>query len=239
MPAVPAAPPARIEGPFGRAAAQVWILPAEGRLRSVVVFGHGWKAAPPVSRFAWVAQFRPWLDHLASRGNAVVFPRYQLGASDSVGPARVLAYRRGLATAFARLRRPRVPVIVAGYSFGASLAFYYAANARSWGLPQPRAVDSVFPAGLVPGTSLSPLAPRLRVLIQVGDRDTQAGDAGASPFRTLLASHPRDRKRYETVRSRAGLVAIHSAPKRSDAAARRAFWRPLDTLILAARSGPS
>jgi pimeloyl-ACP methyl ester carboxylesterase len=130
--------PARIEGPFGRAAAQVWILPAEGRLRSVAVFGHGWKAAAPSSRFAWVAQFRPWLDHLASRGNAVVVPRYQLGANDSVGPARVSPYRRGLATAFARLQRPRVPVIVAGYSFGASLAFYYGERTQMGTATAPR-----------------------------------------------------------------------------------------------------
>ncbi len=233
--AASAAPPVRVDGPFGRAAAQVWIVPAVGRLRSIVVFGHGWKLAPPASPLAWVNQFRPWLAHLASGGNAVVFPRYQFGANDSVGPARVLAYRRGLSTAFARLSRPHVPVVVAGYSYGGSLAFSYAANARGWGLPRPRAVDSIFPAGAIPGSSLPRLAPGIRILIQVGDRDTQAGAAGASAFWKWLRSYPRDRKRYEIVSSRAGLVATHSAPKQSGAAARRAFWRPLDALILAVR----
>ena len=228
-----------VEGPFGRGAAQVWIVPAEGRLRSIVVFGHGWKVAPPVPTLAWVDQFRPWLDHLASRGNAVVFPRYQLGANDTLGAARVLAYRRGVSTAFARLHRPRVPIVVAGYSYGASLAFYYAANARRWRLPRPRAVDSIFPAGLIAGSPLPQLAGGVRVLIQVGDRDAQAGVAGASAFRMWLAGYPRDRKRYELVSSRRGFVATHAAPKESTPEARRAFWRPLDALIDAARTRPS
>jgi pimeloyl-ACP methyl ester carboxylesterase len=230
-----AAPAARVGGPFGSGAAQVWIVPAVGRLRSIVVFGHGWKLAPPGSPLAWVNQFRPWLDHLASRGNAVVFPRYQLGADGSAGAARVRAYRRGLSTAFARLHRPHVPVVVAGYSYGGSLAFYYAANAPGWRLPQPRAVDSIFPAGVISGSALPGLAPGVRILIQVGDRDTEAGAAGASALWKWLRAYPRDRKRYEIVSSRDGLVATHSAPKQSGAAARRAFWRPLDVLIVAAR----
>jgi pimeloyl-ACP methyl ester carboxylesterase len=225
----------RIEGPFGRSAAQVWIVVPKGRTRSIVVFGHGWKLSPPVPSLAWVDQFRPWLDHLASRGSAVVFPRYQVGANDSRGSARVLAYRRGLSAAFAHLRRPRVPVVVAGYSYGASLAFYYAANASRWGLPSPVAVDSVFPAGLIPGLPLPPLAPTVRVLIQVGDQDTEAGPAGASAFWAWLQGHPRDRKRYEVVASTSELAITHAAPKETRPAARRAFWQPLDALIAAAR----
>jgi hypothetical protein len=235
--AVSTARASRVEGPFGRGAAQVWIVLPQGRPRAVVVFGHGWKLAPPVPALAWVDQFRPWLDHLASRGNAVVFPRYQLGENDSLGSARVLAYRRGLAAAFARLDRPHVPVVAAGYSYGASLAFYYAANARTWGLPRPAAVDGVFPAGVIPGTPLPSLAPTVRVLIQVGDRDTEAGAAGASPFWFWLRGHPPARKRYQVVASGPGLVATHAAPKQIGPAARRAFWQPLDALIVAARTG--
>ena len=227
----------RVEGPFGRGAAQVWLVLPQGRPRSVVVFGHGWKLAPPVPPLAWVDQFRPWLDHLASRGNAVVFPRWQLGANDSLGSARVLSYRLGLSTAFARLHRPHVPVIAVGYSYGASLAFYYAANARRWRLPRPAAVDLVFPAGLILGTPLPPLAPAIRVLIQVGAQDTEAGAAGASSFWARLRGHPHARKRYEVVASMPGLVATHAAPKQTGPAARRTFWQPLDTLIAAARTG--
>lgn len=227
----------RVEGPFGSGAAQVWIILPKGRTRSVVVFGHGWKLAPPVPPLVWINQFRPWLDHLASRGNAIVFPRYQFGANDSLGTPRVLAYRRGLITAFARLGRPHVPVVAAGYSYGASLALYYAANARRWRLPVPAAVDSVFPAGLIPGTPLPLLAPTVRVLIQVGDQDTEAGAGGASSFWAWLRGHPATRKHYEVVASVPGLVATHKAPKQTGPAARHAFWQPLDTLIAAARTG--
>ena len=233
----PAAHASRVEGPFGRGSAQVWLVLPTGAARSVVVFGHGWKHAPPVPALAWVDQFRPWLEHLAARGNAVIFPRYQLGTGDSLGLPRVLAYRQGLATAFRRLGRLRVPVVVAGYSYGASLAFTYAANAAAWRLPRPAAVDGVFPAGIIPGVPMPPLADSMRVLIQVGDRDTQAGPAGAAALWTWLAGHPASRKRYVVVRSQPGFVAAHPAPKATGPAARRAFWQPLDALIAAARRG--
>jgi dienelactone hydrolase len=233
--AAPPAKPARVEGPFGRRASQVWIVLPHGRPRSIVVFGHGWKVSPPARPRAWVDQFRPWLDHLAARGSAVVFPRYQTGGNDSVGPARVAAYRRGLTHAFLRLRAPGTPVVAVGYSFGASLAFYYAAEARSWGLPRPVAVDAVFPAGLVPGSRLPRLDPRVIALIEVGDRDTEAGAAGASSFVSWLRPHPSRNKRYVVLASTPALAMTHAAPKAANAAARRAFWRPLDGLIAAAR----
>ena len=121
-----------IRGPFGSGAAQVWIVWPTGRPRTIVVFGHGWKAAPPSFQHPWVGQFRPWLDHLAARGNIVVFPRYQLGG-DTAGARVAAAFRAGLTLAYRRLHAfLELPVAVVGYSYGASLAFTYAANARSW-----------------------------------------------------------------------------------------------------------
>jgi dienelactone hydrolase len=210
----------------------VWIVLPAGVPRSIVVFGHGWKSSPPVPSLAWVDQFRPWLGHLASLGSAVVFPRYQVGQGDVNGAARVHAYRDGLTVAFAHLRGLHVPVVAAGYSYGASLAFYYAADARRWGVPVPAAVDAVFPAGFIAGASLTSLAPQVRVLIQVGDEDTEAGAGGAAAFWTWLRGHVR--KRYEVVRSMSGFSATHAAPKETGPIARRVFWRPLDALVAAA-----
>jgi len=226
---------AHVEGPFGRGASQVWILFPTGRPRRIVVFGHGWKSTPPATPLAWVDQFRPWLEHLAARGSAVVFPRYQLGAGDSAGPARIDDYRRGLTTAFEHLRGLHVPVVVAGYSFGASLAFSFAAEARRWRLPQPAAVDAVFPAGPIESSPLPPLRRAVRVLIQVGDRDTEAGSAGASAFRAWLGAHA---LRYVLVRSTGSFVATHATPKETGAAARHAFWQPLDALVAGAGRTP-
>lgn len=221
-------------GPFGAGTGAVWLLRPRTAPRSIVVFGHGWKLSPPSRSKPWVGQFRPWLDHLLARGSAVIFPRYQLGG-DQAGPARAAAFHRGLVKGFARLGLTGLPVVVAGYSYGASLAFYYAANARRWGLPVPRAVFSVFPAGLIYGAVLPTLPDSTRVLIQVGDRDAVAGQAGARPFWAWLASHPPSGKRLEIIRSGPSLSATHAAPKLSTPGARHVFWQPLDALITRAR----
>jgi hypothetical protein len=226
---------APVHGPFGRGADQVWIVRRPGRVRAVIVFGHGWKVAPPSASSPWVAQFWPWLDHLTGQGDAVIFPRYQLGG-DAPGAARANAYRAGVAEGFRRLALPAgTPVVAIGYSYGASLALTYAANARRWRLPEPRAVDAVFPAGEIPGVPL-PAPPRSTdILLQVGDHDTVAGPGGASAFWAWLARHPPNRKRYQVVRSHGSFLADHASPKATTADARAAFWTPLDLLIARAR----
>ncbi len=227
----------RIAGPYGTGAATVWLVLPSRPVRSVVVFGHGWKLTPPSPGHPWVDQFRPWLDHLAAGGNAVIFPNYQLGAGDEGDVTRVRDFAAAIRTGYVRLGRPAVPFVTVGYSFGASLAFYYAANARTWRLPVPHAVDAIFPAGMIAGAPLPPLDRHARVLIQVGDADTEAGRGGADAFWGWLASHPAPLKRYEVIRSSSALAATHAAPKATSAAAQRAFWAPLDRLIAAARGG--
>src|SRR5207237_1301816 len=106
------------------------------------------------------------------------------------------AFEQGLRLGYARLGRPPVPFAAVGYSVGASLVLTYAANAGEWRLPVPAAVDAVFPAGPIAGVPLPQLAPRIRVLIQVGDQDAEAGTGGANAFWAWLASHPPSRKRY-------------------------------------------
>ena len=198
------------------------------------MFLHGWKLSPPSPSAPWVGQFRPWLDHLVETGNAVLFPAYQTGG-DAQGPARVASLRRGLEEGFRRLPQQGLRVVVAGYSYGASLAFSYAANARRWRLPEPSAVDAVFPAGRIPGVPLPELDARVEVLIEVGDRDTVAGRSGAEAFWSWLSSRRGGRQRLVVVRSSTGFSAEHAAPKLSTRPAREAFWRPLDALIERAR----
>jgi len=225
----------RVAGPYGRGGAAVWLVLPSRPVRSVVVFGHGWKLTADTPGHPWVDQFRPWLDHLAAGGSAVVFPAYQLGTGDLAGIPRVQDYEAGLRTAYAQLRQLTVPWVVFGYSYGASLAFYYAANARAWGLPVPRAVQATFPATPIPGAPLPALPAWVRVLIQVGDADTEAGSAGANAFWSWLAGHPSARKQYEIVHSTPQLTATHAAPKATSRAAQLAFWAPLDRLIALAR----
>ena len=226
----------RIEGPYGRLGREVWVVVPDGPVRSVVVFGHGWKLAPPSPAHSWVGQFRPWLDHLAAGGSAVIFPRYQLGVGDTQDATRLLDFAAGIRTGYALLGRPKLPIVAVGYSFGASLAFYYSANAAAWRLPPPSAVQAVFPGGMIPGAPLPALNRAVRVLIQVGDADTEAGSAGADAFWSWLSTHPNSCKRYQVIRSSGGLAATHAAPKSAIAAAQRTFWAPLDRLIAQARS---
>jgi dienelactone hydrolase len=212
------------------------VLAPRPPIRAIVVFGHGWKTAPPAPGSPWVGQFEPWLEHLLRSGSAVIFPRYQLGLGDPQDPERVRAFMVGTRTGFERLGRPPVPVVAVGYSFGASLALAYAATYRAWSLPAPRAVMAIFPAGLVAGFPLPPLDRSIRVLIQVGDADAVAGRGGADAYWSWLAGHPAARKRYEIVRSVPGFAATHAAPKLATPAARRAFWAPLDRLLAEART---
>jgi hypothetical protein len=222
-----------LRGPFGSGAGAVWLLEPRSRPSSIAVFLHGWKLAPPSPSSPWVGQFRPWLDHLVAGGSAVLFPAYQTGG-DVQAPARVESLRQGLEEGFRRLAARGLPVVTAGYSYGASLAFYYAANARRWGLPEPAAVDAIFPAGPIPGVAWPGLPASVRVLIEVGDRDTVAGRGGADAFLSLLEARAGASQRLVVVRSRPGFSAVHAAPKLSTPPARAAFWRPLDALIAAA-----
>jgi hypothetical protein len=218
-------------GPLGRGAAQVWVLEPPQAPRAVVVFAHGWRWSPPRTRDQWPAQFAPWLDHLLSLGDAVVFPRYQVGGDADTGRARALSLRRGLVAGFALLGRPAVPVVAVGYSFGGSLAFAYAANARRWGLPEPAAVDGIFPAEPIAGEPMPAPPSSLRALLEVGDRDVIAGSVGADELWRWLDPLPRGMRRYVVVRSVPGLAATHAAPKRTSAVAQRLFWAPLDRLV--------
>ena len=182
---------------------------------AVVVFLHGW-------RDVGTGPYYDWIQEIAFGGPAVVFPRYQPAAGGS--PAATLpALRSGIEAALAALRNPDVPLIVVGYDYGARLAFYYAANAKSWGLPVPFAVDSVFPstarAGL-PGLGGIPAS--TRVVLQVSANDTRA----AADLWSDLKGHSAARKQLRLVKA-----AGHRSPLADTAATRAAFWSPLDTLI--------
>jgi pimeloyl-ACP methyl ester carboxylesterase len=226
-----------IARPYGHGASQVWVLtPRASHIRSVVVFIHGWTATNP---FEW---HQVWLDHLLAEGSAVIFPVYQPGSTDDPQVVTIFDLRTGLHMGFAALGKRELPVVAAGFSFGAGLAFYYAANARYWGLPPPRAVYSIFPVdpivfdpGLTRLHSL-PAQPAMRLELMVGDRDTVVGKAGAHAFWEWLPPTSRRLSTYRVIRTTDRLLADHEAPTYVQSAeVRRVFWRPLDALITRSR----
>jgi hypothetical protein len=219
---------------IGSGARQTWVLlPSEDPPSCLVVFLHG-AADPTPSRVLG------WLDHLVlGEECALVFPRYQLRASTPI--AALSGLRAGLSTGIQHVRRARygfearrspasLRTVVVGIGLGGSLAFSYTANARRWGLPVPAAIDSIFPStGDIPGggaTSAS-IPRRTRVLVQVGDENRSA----AAGLRAYLAPHPASNKRFQTIRSRAGLKAVETAPLQTTDAAVNTFWSALDALI--------
>ena len=198
-----------------------------------MVYIHGWGANLP---FYWHLQ---WLDHLLARGNAVIFPNYQEGSIDDPLISTPWNLQDGLTLGFRALGRRDLPVVAAGFSVGATLAFFYAAKARAWGVPRPRAIYSVFPVdpeAIDPLQSLPPLKGSPQVLILVGDRDTTVGREGADALWRWLRPLPKALKRYRVIRSTGQLLADHEAPTNiSDPAVRRTFWSPLDTLVARTR----
>lgn len=211
-----------ITGPFGSGRSQVWLLEPGTEPKSIVVFAHGWTTVEPTD---W---HRARFDHLCRPGSIVVFPRYQLDGPDT-------GFRRGVQTAFARLRPVDVPVVVAGFSFGGALAAYYAGNADGWGVPRPYGVLSVFPTTRVAGRPAGRPPRSTRFVLLAGDRDLVVGTAGTQDLLAWLKGHPLAMKTSRLVRSSSALVAHREAPKEMTVASTRLFWTPIDTLVTAAR----
>jgi acetyl esterase/lipase len=215
--------------PYGHGAAQVWVLrPADREIASVVVYLHGWGAVLP---FEW---HQAWLEHLLARGSAVVLPRYQPGSVNDPAVITPIDLRQGLERGFRALEAGDVPVVAAGFSFGAALAFAYAAQAAEWDVPAPAAVYAIFPVDPVtihPTLDVTP--PRAtRVLLLAGEDDAVVGRSGADALWRELRALPASQKEYRIVRTTDDLLADHEAPTNVGSPAVRAtFWAPLDELV--------
>ena len=219
-----------LHGPFGKGADQVWIFQPQGRPRSVVVFIHGLG-----QRELTPANHRPWLEHLAARGSAVLYPRYEQRLG---GPDAVLHVLAGVRTALRRLHAGRLPQVAIGYSRGGEVVVDYAALARGAGLA-PAAVLSVFPGTVDPADpplDLRAIDPRTRLTILLGDRDEVVDGAGGRQLLTRLAAagFPADRISLVVVRSRPGFIVTHTAPLEVTPAAKAAFWARSDRIVASA-----
>lgn len=220
----------------GRGARGAAIVRRAGRTgpRPVVVFLHGWGLTR-------ASDYRGWIRHLAATGNTVVVPRYQRDEGDDPGLVRermLAGVRRALRTAPVA----EGSLVVAGHSAGAALAADYAAVAESAGLPRPAAVFAVYPGrailgfpGGIPEADLGRIPGDTRLVALAGAQDAVVGTQPAARLVARASGIPRDRRRLVTVSD--PRVTDHFAPTRSDPAARAAFWRRLDRLIVRARAG--
>jgi pimeloyl-ACP methyl ester carboxylesterase len=213
------------ERSIGKGTHQVWLFEPKGEEpKSLVVFIHGRGDVTEDTP----ANHRPWLRHLAARGNAVLYPRYETIPGDARGLRFLFD---ALPPAAAKVEPKGLPVVLIGYSRGGGLAVDYAALHPQIGMP--RAVLAVFPILLDPKLDLRSIPPRVRFVFLVGDRDTQVGAGGASDLLRQLvdAGYPRRLLRAELVRSRGAFQATHLSVLENSPGARRAFWARADRLI--------
>jgi pimeloyl-ACP methyl ester carboxylesterase len=214
------------ERSVGKGTHQVWLFEPRGHEpKALVVFIHGRGDAREDTPY----YHRPWLRHLARRGNAVLYPRYETIPGDS----RALRFLVDALPPAATQLPKGLPVILIGYSRGGGLAVDYTALAPELGTP--RAVLAVFPVLLDARLHLRSIPPSIRFLFLVGDRDTQVGAGGARDLlqQLLGAGYPRRLLRAELVRSQGDFQATHLSVLESSPGARKAFWDRADRLIAA------
>lgn len=198
-----------------------------------VIFLHGWGEIGG-------DKYREWIDHIAQHGNVVIVPRYQLDTSSP--PDGVLAAAvGGIRSALEATPVQPEGLVVAGHSAGAALAADYAATAANDpSLPPAAAVFAVFPGrailgypGGIPAVDPAAIPPQTRLVALAADADKVVGEEPAIALIESAVNIPSRRRRFVEVTDPA--VDGHYAPLRSDAAARKAFWDPLDALIAEVR----
>jgi hypothetical protein len=219
------------ERSYGRGADQVWVIrPADAKVRSVVVFIHG--HGGPLEDTPHY--HRPWLRHLADRGNAVIYPRYEAYPG---GHGTLAHIERAVDTAMQEIDADDAPVIGIGYSRGGRLVMDWAAAAAGGG-NEPNALLSVFPAsGEDPEEDLSAIPASTRIVVLVGESDEVVGSLGAIALmdQLLVPGIPDPNRRVEMVRSNSEFKASHLSVLETTPGARAAFWRRADRLIAATR----
>jgi pimeloyl-ACP methyl ester carboxylesterase len=200
----------------------------------VVVFAHGYGALEP-------RYYRPWIDHLARKGNIVVYPQYQ---ASLLTPQRQYTPNAAWSVAAALTGplaggspRPRLArgALYVGHSYGGVVASNLASRAAAIGLPTPNALLATEPYYEMIDPSLAGLPRSTRFVCVVGDDDTLVGRRGCDELfrRTTL---PAKRRNYVWLfTDRHGspdLLADHRAPssRTVDALDYRGFWKLADGL---------
>lgn len=173
---------------------------AAAKPRPVVVFLHAPGAISP----SW---YGAWLEHLARRGNVVIYPLYEetIGAvpyDEMTGEAL-----KGVRAALAGLAAmPEVKADVSGLNFlghsgGAIIAANLAALSGRDELPPARLLFGAMPARggaekifAPPLANLASIPPKAVALMLVGDRDSVAGDRGARQILTAAGHLGQDHR---------------------------------------------
>jgi pimeloyl-ACP methyl ester carboxylesterase len=189
----------------GHTSAATFVFHAAGEPagpRPVVVFLHSWGAPNPLF-------YGGWIEHLARRGNLVLFPRFQ--EVNRTRPADATATAAGLIKEAlealsqdpaARPDRDRLAYI--GHLAGAPIALNLAAGAQAEGLPVPKLVFAVMPGGVASDEKargiflkdLSELDSSTLLIAMSGDRDYLPIDRTARRILKEATGIPANRKLF-------------------------------------------
>ncbi len=214
---------------YGEGDLQYWLFePAAPVPNSapVIVLNHGWSGMNP-------RIYGAWIEHLARRGNIVIFPRYQASLKT---PTRDLTPNAIQAVKLALLElqkgrhvRPELDKFaVVGHSAGGQITANMAALARGEGLPQPRAAMCVQPGKSwtlsdrikIPLEELSRVPAETLLLCVVGEDDRVARDIDAKKIFYGTTQVPLQNKDFVILRSddhgEPPLKATHFAPVAPD-----------------------
>ncbi|KAA2241078.1 poly(ethylene terephthalate) hydrolase family protein [Salinarimonas soli] len=173
---------------LGRASAPIYVFhPAEAAAepRPVIVFLHAWGANNP-------AIYGGWIEHLARKGNLVLFPRYQdvnrTRPADATANAVQMTKEAFAALASDANARPDLErVVYMGHLAGAAVAANLAAAApETQGLPRPKLYFGLMPGGIASDAkergimleALDKIDDALMVTM-IGDRDHIPSDRAA------------------------------------------------------------
>jgi acetyl esterase/lipase len=189
----------------GRASAATYVFHAAGspaQPRPVVVFIHAWGQPNPQAYGAWI-------EHLARKGNLVLFPKYQevnrTRPADASNVAAALVKDALAALAADEQAKPDTQKLaVAGHLAGAAVAVNLAATAKEKGLPAPALVFALMPGGIASDpksrgvllADLKEIDPAALIVTMIGDRDAAASDRASKRILKEAENVPANRKLF-------------------------------------------
>jgi acetyl esterase/lipase len=170
--------------------------------RPVVVFMHAWGQPNPQA-------YGGWIEHLARKGNLVVFPKYQ--EVNRIRPAdaskRAAALVKGAFAALAddaQARPDAEKVALVGHLAGAAVAVNLAATAKGEGLPVPKLVFALMPGGIASDpksrgvllADLKEIDPSTLIVTMIGDKEASASDRASKRILREAENVPANRKLF-------------------------------------------
>ena len=190
---------------LGQAAAPVYVFHAAEDAKSprpVVVILPAWGVVNP-------SIYGGWIEHLARRGNLVIFPRYQevsrTRPADATGFAAEMIRDTLAALADDPQARPdKTRVAFLGHLAGTGVAANLAALADGETLPEPKLVFALMPGGIasdaksrgIPLADLSEIGEETLFVTMVGDRDHLPSQRQAQRLLKAASEIPPERKLF-------------------------------------------